>query len=96
MPSDGGRSFFWSFETSDPLTALTLRPVECLMTPVALAVGHFWAPAGPLILWGLSALHATAATGNSNATSALCLPTLAAPCENGPSPVIRGGSTCRN
>lgn len=107
MPSDGGRSFFWSFETSDPLTALALRPVEWLMTPVglvgvgsavlagtwaarrgilsdpaahrtlltrtaiigltlvvagglpvALAVGHFWAPGGPLTLWVLSALHA--------------------------------------
>ncbi|GIE36910.1 hypothetical protein Ait01nite_099550 [Actinoplanes italicus] len=107
MPSDGGRSFFWSFETAGPLAALALRPVEWLMTPVGLvgvgsavlagtwaarrgiltdpaahrpllvrtavigmvvavagglpaglAVGHFWEPAGPLILWGLSALHA--------------------------------------
>jgi uncharacterized protein len=36
MPSDGGRSFFWSFETGDPLAALALRPVEWLMTPVGL------------------------------------------------------------
>ncbi|MEU4620366.1 DUF418 domain-containing protein [Actinoplanes sp. NPDC023801] len=37
MPSDGGRSFFWSFEAADPLTALSLRPVEWLMTPAGLA-----------------------------------------------------------
>jgi uncharacterized protein len=36
MPSDGGRSFFWSFETADPLAALALRPVEWLMTPLGL------------------------------------------------------------
>jgi uncharacterized protein len=36
MPSDGGRSFFWSFETADPLAALVLRPVEWLMTPAGL------------------------------------------------------------
>lgn len=33
MPSDGGRSFFWSFETADPLRALALHPVEWLMVP---------------------------------------------------------------
>ncbi|MBL7254230.1 DUF418 domain-containing protein [Paractinoplanes lichenicola] len=33
MPSDGGRSFFWSFEQTDPLRAMLLRPAEWLMTP---------------------------------------------------------------
>ena len=33
MPSTGERSFFFSFETPEPLEALLLRPVEWLMTP---------------------------------------------------------------
>ncbi|WP_256334588.1 DUF418 domain-containing protein [Lentzea albidocapillata] len=36
MPSNGERSFFWSFETADPLAALALHPVEWLMTPFGL------------------------------------------------------------
>jgi uncharacterized protein len=32
-PSMGKRSFFWSFETADPVRALALHPVEWLMTP---------------------------------------------------------------
>lgn len=40
MPSSGERTFFWSFETTGPLTALTLRPLEWLMTPLGvLGVG---------------------------------------------------------
>lgn len=39
-PPDGERSFFWSFETADPLKALLLRPAEWLMTPAGvLGVG---------------------------------------------------------
>ncbi|MFI6291524.1 DUF418 domain-containing protein [Nonomuraea sp. NPDC050790] len=43
------RTFFWSFAEPDPLTALTLRPVEWLMTPfgmlgvVAAALVGMWA-----------------------------------------------------
>ncbi|MEV4276008.1 DUF418 domain-containing protein [Actinoplanes xinjiangensis] len=33
-PGTGQRSFFWSFETSAPWTALMLRPAEWLMTPL--------------------------------------------------------------
>ncbi|WP_285612855.1 DUF418 domain-containing protein [Actinokineospora globicatena] len=33
MPSDGTRSFFFSFETTDAFEAMALRPVEWLMTP---------------------------------------------------------------
>ncbi|WP_430783453.1 DUF418 domain-containing protein [Actinoplanes sp. G11-F43] len=33
LPSDGGRSFLWSFEIADPLRVLALRPVEWLMVP---------------------------------------------------------------
>jgi uncharacterized protein len=33
-PPSTERSFFWSFETADPLTAMALRPVEWLMTPI--------------------------------------------------------------
>jgi uncharacterized membrane protein YeiB len=36
MPSDGGRSFFWSFEMADPIDALLLRPLEWLMTPIGI------------------------------------------------------------
>jgi uncharacterized membrane protein YeiB len=40
MPSTGERTFFWSFETADPLEALILRPIEWLMTPAGvLGVG---------------------------------------------------------
>ncbi|MEU4807345.1 DUF418 domain-containing protein [Actinosynnema sp. NPDC023587] len=34
VPSDGTRSFFWSFETADPVEAMVLRPIEWLITPV--------------------------------------------------------------
>ncbi|MFD7658431.1 DUF418 domain-containing protein [Actinosynnema sp. NPDC059797] len=34
MPSTGERTFFFSFEVADPLTALALRPLEWLMIPV--------------------------------------------------------------
>ncbi|MBM0276314.1 DUF418 domain-containing protein [Micromonospora tarensis] len=34
MPSDGTRSFFWSFEMTDPLAAMALRPLEWLVTPI--------------------------------------------------------------
>ncbi|RLK59030.1 putative membrane protein YeiB [Actinokineospora cianjurensis] len=36
MPSDGERSFFFSFETTDPLEAMALRPLEWLMTPLGM------------------------------------------------------------
>ncbi|GAA1341274.1 DUF418 domain-containing protein [Catellatospora bangladeshensis] len=36
VPADGGRSFFWSFETADPVEAMSLRPMEWLMTPFGL------------------------------------------------------------
>lgn len=36
MPSDGERTFFWSFETADPVEALVLRPIEWLMVPIGL------------------------------------------------------------
>jgi uncharacterized membrane protein YeiB len=36
MPSNGERSFFWSFETADPIEALFLRPLEWLMTPIGI------------------------------------------------------------
>ncbi|WP_410643272.1 DUF418 domain-containing protein [Amycolatopsis sp. lyj-346] len=32
-PSNGGRSYFLSFETADPFVALALRPAEWLLTP---------------------------------------------------------------
>ncbi len=39
-PPSSERSFFWSFETADPVEALLLRPVEWLMTPAGvLGVG---------------------------------------------------------
>ncbi|MCY1139784.1 DUF418 domain-containing protein [Actinoplanes sp. Pm04-4] len=39
-PPSGQRSFFWSFETADPLRAMALRPLEWLMTPAGvLGVG---------------------------------------------------------
>lgn len=39
-PSTGERSFFWSFEMTDPVQAMLWRPVEWLMTPVGvLGVG---------------------------------------------------------
>ncbi|MCO8273244.1 DUF418 domain-containing protein [Actinoplanes sp. TRM 88003] len=39
-PPSGERSFFWSFETADPLRAMALRPFEWLMTPAGvLGVG---------------------------------------------------------
>jgi uncharacterized protein len=34
MPSTGERSFFWSFELTDPVQAMLLHPLEWLMTPV--------------------------------------------------------------
>ena len=37
MPPTGERSFFWSFEAADPLTALALRPLEWLITPLGVA-----------------------------------------------------------
>ncbi|GAA1286733.1 DUF418 domain-containing protein [Saccharothrix xinjiangensis] len=40
MPPTGERTFFWSFETADALTALALRPLEWLLIPVGnLAIG---------------------------------------------------------
>jgi uncharacterized protein len=36
-PSDGGRSYFFSFETADPFVALVLRPAEWLLTPFGIA-----------------------------------------------------------
>ncbi|MBM2622047.1 DUF418 domain-containing protein [Actinoplanes sp. LDG1-06] len=33
MPSTGERTFFWSFEMTDPLQAMMWRPVEWVMTP---------------------------------------------------------------
>ncbi|GAA4935033.1 DUF418 domain-containing protein [Actinoplanes utahensis] len=37
MPSTGERTFFWSFETAEPIAALILRPVEWLITPFGVA-----------------------------------------------------------
>ncbi|PPK67033.1 DUF418 domain-containing protein [Actinokineospora auranticolor] len=36
MPATGARSFFFSFETEDPVKALTSRPLEWLLTPVGM------------------------------------------------------------
>ncbi|CCH29653.1 DUF418 domain-containing protein [Actinosynnema sp. NPDC047251] len=39
-PSTDGRSFFWSFETANPVEAMILRPIEWLVAPVGvLGVG---------------------------------------------------------
>ena len=37
MPPTGERSFFWSFETADPIKAMLLHPFEWLMTPIGIA-----------------------------------------------------------
>ncbi|WP_328471361.1 DUF418 domain-containing protein [Actinoplanes sp. NBC_00393] len=36
-PPTSERSFFWSFETADPLQGMMLRPLEWLMTPIGVA-----------------------------------------------------------
>ncbi|MBG0565578.1 DUF418 domain-containing protein [Actinoplanes aureus] len=136
-PPTAERSFFWSFETGDPIQAMILRPLEWLMTPigvigvvsaalagiwaarrgvltdpaahrpllvrtavaglgaavagglpVALAVGHFWEPAGMLALWGLSALHAVTGIAGGLGYAAL-IGLLATRSGNRPGPVVR-------